>query len=187
MFGGVQFRDYPDVENIGRLDHNALPLIHAMHTHGIRVDIPLLKAIASDIRARQVEIIASLPDVIGDYQYTKLSKKRTKAGAAFVHIHEPFNINSPNHVAQLLFHHLKVQGDSPVEMTPSMKRESTSDDVLDPYMKVHPVVPMIAEYRELEKIAGTYAEPLQTMADSNSRIHTRFNPTTASTGQKRAI
>lgn len=183
MFGGVVYRDYPDPVNVARLDYGALRLIHHMHRYGIRVDLPLLRSIASDIRARQAEIIEEIPGVIGDYRYSKTTCKKTKSLVTFVQVHEPFNINSPDHVAQLLFHHLKVQGEAQVELTATRKRESTSDDVLDPFMKTHPVVPMIAEYRELEKIAGTYAEPLQLMADSDSRIHTHFNPTTASTGR----
>lgn len=183
MYGGVEYRDYPDPENIHKLDHGCLPLIHRMTSHGIRVDLPLLRAISSDIKTRQSEIIDSLPGVIGDYQYTKLQKKKTKAGTHFIQVKEPFNINSPDHVANLLFSYLKVQGDTPVEMTPSRKRESTADDVLDPFMKSHPVVPLIGEYRELEKMDNTYATPLQLQVDSDHRIHCRFNPTVASTGR----
>jgi DNA polymerase I len=183
MYGGVEFRDYPDVENIGRLDGNCLPLIHSMQTHGIRVDIPLLKSISSDITARQSSILDEVSHLIGDYQYTKTQKKTTKAaGTHFVQIREPFNIGSPDMVAHLLFKHLQVQGTSPIELTPTRKRESTSDDILELFAK-HPVVSLILEWRELDKIRGTYAEPLQLMADSDSRIHTRFNPTVASTGR----
>ena len=28
MYGGVEYRDYPDPENVHKLDHGALPLIH---------------------------------------------------------------------------------------------------------------------------------------------------------------
>lgn len=182
MFGGVEFRDYPDVDNIGKLDFGALPLIHQMHTNGIRVDIPLLKAIASDITTRQTEILADLQTQIGGYQYSKTQKKAVKGAVHFVKVTEPFNIGSPDMVAHLLFKHLRVQGNSQIELVPSHKRESTSDDILEPYAK-HPVVASILEWRELDKIRGTYAEPLQLMADSDSRIHTHFNPTVASTGR----
>ena len=183
MYGGVEFRDYPDVDNIGRLDTNCLPLIHSMQSHGIRVDIPLLQSIASDIHIRQAEVLNEVSHLIGDYQYTKTQKKTTKAkGTHFVQVREPFNIGSPDAVAHLLFRHLQVQGSSPIELVPSHKRESTSDDILEPFAK-HPVVSLILEWRELDKIRGTYAEPLQLMADSDSRIHTRFNPTVASTGR----
>jgi DNA polymerase I len=183
VYGGVEYRDYPDPDNVHKLDTNILPIVHSMENVGIRVDLPLLQSVANDIRVRQVEIVSTIPSVIGDYQYTKIQRKKTKAGTTFITVREPFNINSPDMVAQLLFHELKVQGNTPVELTASRKRESTADDILDPFMKSHPIVPLIAEYRELEKIAGTYAEPLQLMADSDSRIHTRFNPTVASTGR----
>jgi DNA polymerase I len=183
MYGGVEFRDYPDPENIGRLDHGCLPLIHSMQHHGIRVDIPLLQSISSDIRTRQSTIVNEVLNQIGDYQYTKTQKKTTKArGVHFIQVREPFKIGSPDHVAQLLFHHLRAQGDAIIELVPSRTRESTSDDILEPFAK-HPVVASILEWRELDKIRGTYAEPLQTMADSDSRIHTKFNPTVASTGR----
>lgn len=182
MYGGVEFRDYPDPDNVHKLDHGAMPLIHSMTRHGIRVDIPLLKSISNEIKSRQDEIIATLPTHIGDYQYSKVQKKTTKGISAFIRVTEPFNIGSPDMVANLLFQHLKVQGDNVIELTPTRKRESTSDDILEPYAK-HPIVALILEWRELDKIRGTYADPLQHMVDSDSRIHTRFNVTVASTGR----
>lgn len=183
MYGGVEYRDYPDPENIHKLDHGCLPIIHAMQKYGFRVDIHLLQAISSDIQLRQAEIVNTIPSLIGSYQYTKVVKKTVKSGTSYVTAYEPFNIGSPDHIAQLLFRELKVQGDSPVELTPTRKRESTSDDILEPFTKSHPVVKVILEWRELDKIRNTYAEPLQQLADSDSRVHTRFNVTVASTGR----
>ncbi len=183
MWNGVEFRDYPDPANVWKLDASALPLISSMHHYGIRVDLLLLQTITSEIRARQIEIVAEVNHLIYPYQYSKQAKKTTKAvGSFYITVHEPFNIGSPDHCAQLLFSYLKVQGTDIIQLVDSGKRESTSDDILEPYAK-HPVVALILEWRELDKIRGTYAEPLQLMVDSDNRIHTRFNPTVASTGR----
>ena len=67
-------------------------------------------------------------------------------------------------------------------MTPKGKRYSTSDDILSLYSK-HPVVALVQEWREWDKLRNTYTDTLPAHADSDSRIHTTFNPTTAATGR----
>ncbi len=171
MYGGVHFSDWPDPENVRRLDHGALPIISDMHRHGIRVDIPFLRNFTVEIRARQQDIISRVGVELGDYQDSNGK------------IRVPFSIGSPDHVSRLLFEHLCVQGKSAVPMTPKGKRYTTSDDVLERYTMQHKIVRLILDWRELDKLRGTYAEPLQLWADTNSRIHTQFNVTVAATGR----
>ncbi len=94
---------------------------------------------------------------------------------------QEFNISSPAQLASVLFERLGLP-------TINQKRGkngafSTAADVLDKLRDVHPIINCITEYRELTKLKSTYVDPLPTMADENSRLHTTFNMTIAPTGR----
>ncbi len=173
MYGGVHFSDWPDPENVRRLDHGALPMVHAFHKNGIRVDLPYLRAFTAELKQSQVEIESNVFAELGPYQdFNPTTKKYT-----------PFKISSPDYVARLFFQHLQIQGNAAVPLTNGGKRFSTSADILGQYEHKHPVAKMVGQWREINKLITTYAEPLQLLADSSSRIHTRFNATVAATGR----
>lgn len=173
MFGGVEYRDYPDPENVRKLDMGALPMIHEFHRNGIRVDLPYLRAFTQELITSQKEIEARVAGELGEYQdFNPTTKKYTQ-----------FKISSPDYVARLFFQHLQIQGKDAVPLTPGGKRFSTSADVLGLYKDRHPVAKAVGEWREINKLRTTYTEPLQLLADLDSRIHTRFNATVAATGR----
>lgn len=171
MFNGVHFSDYPDPDNISVMDHACLPMIHDMQRFGIRLDVPFLNSLTVEIKQKQEDILYEIDIYLGTYQDFN--------GKSY----QPFQIGSPDHVSRLLFESLKVQGDDLVPMTPKGKRFTTSDDVLEIFRTRHPVIGLILEWRELEKIRSTYTEPLPMHVDSESRIHTSFNVTVAATGR----
>lgn len=173
LFGGVHYSDGPDPDNITRMDMNCLPMIHDFHRHGIRLDVPFLHSLNSKIQSIQEEIEIETDVYIGGYQY----RNPTKGSL------EPFKIGSRDHLAQLLFEHLKVQGDDPVPLTPSGKRFEVSEEIMEPFKDRHPVVPGLIEWHSLEKIRNTYTSTLPLLVDSDSRVHTQFNATVAATGR----
>lgn len=172
LFGGVHFSDGPDPDNITRMDGNCLSMIHDFHRHGIRLDVPFLNALDSRIRTIQAEIELETSIHIGSYQY------RNSKGSL-----EPFKIGSRDHLAQLLFEELKIQGDSPVPLTPKGKRYEVSEEIMEPFKNAHPVVEGIIEWHKVEKLRNTYTTPLPLMVDADSRVHTQFNATVAATGR----
>ena len=172
LFGGVRYIDAPCPNNVGLLDHNPLPMIADMQTNGIRLDCPQLHALTRRILTRQSEIESQVGRQIGAYQY--LHEK---------HGYQPFKISSRDHLAQLLFEHLKIQGDTLLARTPTNKRFEVSDDVLALFKKSHPIAELVSEWHSIEKLRNTYSAVLPTMVDSNSRLHTKFNVTVAATGR----
>lgn len=173
LFGGVHYADGPDPDNITVLDHNALPMIHDFHRHGIRLDVPFLHSLNDKIRGIQEEIEVETNIYIEGYQY----RNPTKGSL------EPFKIGSRDHLAQLLFEELKVQGDDPVPMTPSGKRFEVSEEIMEPFKDRHPIVPGLIEWHKVEKLRNTYAATLPLLVDNDSRLHTQFNATVAATGR----
>ncbi len=89
-----------------------------------------------------------------------------------------FTIGSPKQLQQILFKDLGIR---PRRRTKT--GYSTSADVLEEMVDAHPVIPKILEWREFSKLLSTYLRPLVTLVDSDSRIHTTFDQTGASTGR----
>lgn len=92
---------------------------------------------------------------------------------------EQFNLNSPKQLAQILFEHLKL---APVRKIAT--GFSTDAAALEGLKDQHPAVPMLLEYRMLEKLRSTYLDALpQNIGKSTGRIHPKFMQTVTSTGR----
>jgi DNA polymerase-1 len=147
-------------------------MIHDMQRYGIRLDVPHLNSLTSEIKSQQSAILEELSIYLGSYQDSNGKGVRSE-----------FSIGSPDHVSRLLFEHLRVQGDDIVPLTPKGVRFTTSDDVLEIFRPRSPVISLILEWREFEKARTTYTEPLVQLVDNDSRLHTSFNVTVAATGR----
>jgi DNA polymerase-1 len=89
-----------------------------------------------------------------------------------------FTLGSPRQLEEVLFTTLGL----------SRKRRgktgySTDARVLQAIRSEHPVVPKIERWRELTKLAQTYLDALPLLVDDQSRLHTTFNQTAATTGR----
>lgn len=173
MFGGIHFSpDAPDADNITRMDLNTLPIISDMHKYGIRLDVPYLQGMSKEVVGIKEICEVEVESCIGNYQYL------TSKGS-----YEPFKIGSRDHLSQLFFEHLKIQGDDPVPRTEKGKRFEVSEEILKPFTKRHPSVAPVIEWHSVEKLRNTYIDVLPTLVDSDSRLHTSFNVTIAATGR----
>ncbi|HEY2650719.1 MAG TPA: DNA polymerase I [Solirubrobacteraceae bacterium] len=91
---------------------------------------------------------------------------------------EEFTLGSPRQLEEVLFGKLGL----------SRKRRgktgySTDARVLQAIRHEHAVIPKIERWRELTKLAQTYLDAFPLLIDQNSRIHTTFNQTAATTGR----
>ena len=91
---------------------------------------------------------------------------------------EPFNINSPKQLGEVLFDRLCL---------PYGKKTktgwSTNADVLEKLQGFHPIISEVLEYRMLTKLKSTYADGLLKVISSDGRIHTNFQMTVTATGR----
>ncbi len=91
---------------------------------------------------------------------------------------EPFNINSPKQLGELLF---EKMGLPPVKKTKT--GYSTNADVLEKLKNKHPIIPAIMDYRMLTKLNSTYADGLMKSICDDGRIRTTLQNLVTATGR----
>ncbi|HPW55744.1 MAG TPA: DNA polymerase I [Thermoanaerobaculaceae bacterium] len=93
----------------------------------------------------------------------------------------PFNINSPQQLAEVLF---ARRGLPVLRRTVKTKAPSTDAEVLaELAAKGYRLPALILEFREQAKLKSTYVDALPRQMEADGRIHTRFNQAVASTGR----
>lgn len=135
-----------------------LPLIQVlvdMEKAGIAVDRVYLEDLGNQLRA-ELEVLET--DI------------HRQAG-------EPFNINSPDQLAYILFTKLAL----PVVKKTATGKPSTDASVLEKLD--HPLVADLLRYREVEKMRSTYVDGYLPLIAADGRIHTRYNQMGAATGR----
>lgn len=93
-----------------------------------------------------------------------------------------FNISSPKQLGQVLFEDLGLKGGKKTKTG-----YSTSQDVLEKIIDVHPVVPLVLEYRMLTKLSSTYLKGLQEQVFPDNKIHTIYKQTLTHTGRLSSV
>lgn len=95
------------------------------------------------------------------------------------------NPGSPDQVADIMFNHLQIPGG---KKTPSGKRFSTNDKILQALKNTHPFVQAIIDWREIAKLKTTFVDSLpeycRLAADgSGLRLHAHLLPTRVVSGR----
>ncbi len=146
-------------EVLETLELPLVPVLEAMERHGIRLDVRALDDLAR-------RLTASLADLEREIH--------GEAGG-------PFNVNSPQQLAEVLFERRKL----PVlRRTAKTKAPSTDADVLaELAARGHRLPALLMEYREQAKLKSTYVDALPREVAADGRIHTRFNQAVAATGR----
>ena len=92
---------------------------------------------------------------------------------------EPFNLNSPKQLSQILFEKMGIK---PPKKTATGL--STNADVLESLKDDYPIAAKLLEYRSLEKLRSTYIDTLPVEVNPKThRIHCNFNQSVAATGR----
>ena len=146
-------------ELLQRIEIPLIPVLADMEINGILLDVPFLKKMETKFAA----------------EIKKVSQKIYKLAG------REFNISSPLQLKAVLFGDLKI---SPQGIKKTKTGLSTAAQELDKMYDVHPIIPLIIEYRELTKLQSTYISTLPEIADQTThRVHTSFNQTITTTGR----
>ena len=135
-----------------------VPVLREMETAGVRIDVSKLKSAEEQLTQELNQL---------EQRIYSLAE-------------EPFNINSPRQVGELLFDKMKLD--------PSAKKSrngqySTSEEILIALREKHEIVGLILEYRALKKLISTYISTLPEYIAADGKIHTTYNQTVTATGR----
>lgn len=93
---------------------------------------------------------------------------------------QPFNLNSPKQIQDILFNQLKL----PVIKKTPTGVPSTDEDVLQQLALDYPLPKLLLNYRSLAKLKSTYTDKLPLMKNpATGRVHTNYAQAVAVTGR----
>lgn len=135
-----------------------VPIVRKMGEIGVKIDIDYLKKLSKEYH-KELEL---------------LQKKIWELAG------EKFNINSPKILGEILFGKILLQKKG---KTTASGNRSTKESELEKVKDQHPIVPLLLDYRELQKLLSTYIDNIPEKVASDGRLHARFNQTGAVTGR----
>ncbi|MBN9425199.1 MAG: DNA polymerase I, partial [Burkholderiales bacterium] len=93
---------------------------------------------------------------------------------------QPFNLNSPKQLGEILFEQLKL----PVLKKTASGAPSTDEEVLAKLAEDYPLPRILLDWRGLSKLKSTYTDKLPKMVNPHSgRVHTSYSQAVAVTGR----
>ena len=155
------------------------PLVSALEANGMR-------RLYDEIENPLVWVLARMEDVgVGvDIAVLRALNDRPTAeclrltAAIYAAAGHEFNINSTPQLRQVLFDEL---GLAPQKKTKT--GYSTDAASLERLVDQHPVISLLLDFREADKLRSTYGEGLMAEVGADGRIHATFNQTVARTGR----
>lgn len=142
-----------------------------------KIELPLIPVIKK-MEERGIKIDRELLAKLSETYHVELAKLEKK-------IHElagvEFNINSPKQLGEILFDRLQLVGKN-MKKTGGGAR-STKESELEKLRDLHPIVPLLFEYRELAKLLSTYIDAIPPLLDNNDRLHSNFISSGTTTGR----
>jgi len=133
-------------------------VLQRMERHGVLVDAGLLAVQSDELGRKMLEIERKAYEVAG----------------------QPFNLNSPKQLGEILFERLGL----PVVKKTASGAPSTDEDVLTRLAEDYPLPRVVLDYRGLSKLKSTYTDKLPRMVNPRTgRVHTSYSQAVAVTGR----
>jgi DNA polymerase-1 len=138
-----------------------MPLVRVlarMERGGVAIDVPYLQGMSAELASRLDELERDV----------------------FASVGHEFKINSPQQLGTVLYDELHL----PRSKKTRTGQASTGADVLEELKGAHPIVELVLEHRQLQKLKSTYVDALPLLVHPDTgRVHTSFNQTVAATGR----
>jgi DNA polymerase-1 len=131
-------------------------ILREMEQVGVKLDTVQIKEISERVKAEADGLESGIFELAG----------------------EEFTLGSPKQLEEILFGKLGLS-----RGRRGKTGYSTDARVLQAIRAEHEIIPKIERWRELTKLAQTYLDALPLVVDDNSRLHTTFNQTAATTGR----
>jgi DNA polymerase-1 len=136
-----------------------IPIIEKMYEKGVKIDVDFLQDLS---KKYHVEL-------------DKLEKKIWEYAGV------EFNVNSPKQLGEILFDKMALTAKGLKKTTGGAR--STRESELEKLRDVHPIIPLLFEYREFQKLLSTYIDTIPNLVDGNNRLHAHFLQAGTTTGR----
>ncbi len=155
-----QLKDLQDLRGVLKdIDQAVVPTLVQMERTGLGVDEKKSKEITEEFNGRLEDLTKKIHKLAG----------------------KEFNIASPKQLGEVLFNDLQI---SPAGVKKKKTGLSTAAGELEKMASLHPIIPLIQEYRQISKLKGTYLDPLpRLISPEDGRVHGTFNLNVAATGR----
>ncbi|HJH24221.1 MAG TPA: DNA polymerase I [Paenalcaligenes hominis] len=153
-----QIQAQPGLLRIYDLEIQTSVVLTQVERNGVAIDSALLQKQSQALGQRLVELEQKAYELAG----------------------QPFNMNSPKQVGDILFDKLAL----PIKRKTASGAPSTSEDVLQELALDYPLPKLMLEYRGIAKLKSTYTDKLPKMIDAKTgRVHTRYAQAAVITGR----
>ena len=140
------------------IEQPLVPILLDMEESGVLIDRKMLKKQSGELARTMLE----------------LEEKAHKLAG------EPFNLDSPKQLQQILFEDLGL----PVVRKTPKGQPSTAEDVLAELADEYELPQVILEYRSVSKLKSTYTDKLpEQISPDTGRVHTSYHQAVAATGR----
>jgi DNA polymerase-1 len=135
-----------------------MAVLYIMERNGVLLDSALLQVQSRELGEKLIALEAKAHEAAG----------------------QPFNLNSPKQLREILFEKLQL----PVKKKTPSGDPSTDEEVLQELALDYPLPKLLLEYRGMAKLKSTYTDKLPQMVDRRTgRVHTSYSQAVAVTGR----
>lgn len=143
------------------------------------VEMPV-SFVLSDMELNGIKVNKSVLDEMNNEIKIKIDLLSDKI---YNYAGEEFNISSPKQLGHILYEKLHL----PCKKKKVTNNYTTNHETLIKLRNLHPIINLILEYRELDKLFTTYLESLSSFIKEDGKIHTIYKQTIARTGRLSSI
>lgn len=142
-----------------KIEKPLISIIEKMERRGIKIDVNFLNKLSKEYHK----------------ELSQLEKKIWSLSG------KEFNINSPKQLGEILFDDLGLKVKNQKKTSGGSK--STRESELVKMKDLHPIIPIILEYREYQKLLSTYIDNISQMLEKDGKLHAKFKQTGTTTGR----
>lgn len=146
-------------EVYAHIERPLISILQKMETHGVLIDRTVLEDLQKTYSTELARVEAEIHKIAGG----------------------EFNVSSPKQLGDVLFDKLELKAKGQKKTAGGQR--STKESELEKIRGLHPIVDLVLEYREIQKLLSTYVESIPPLLDAQNRLHPNFVQTGAVTGR----